>query len=189
MLQISSYSGFGGRSDLTDWYVKGLSAANFFKTDTRSPLDIHAWCSSAGVLGCSISRDTTVTDSPYGGVPLKMSVTGNDPFAATYSATKWNIASASNGQTWTVRVLAKASVNTTMELFIFGARSTGTYISTDPVGAYTSREFNIGTSWAEYGFSFTFNNAEVAFIQTRLDGPNSGGSGQTVWFDGLQVYR
>jgi hypothetical protein len=33
------------------------------------------------------------------------------------------------------------------------------------------------------------NGVNVAFIQVRLDGPNTGGSGQTIWWDGLQVER
>jgi len=33
------------------------------------------------------------------------------------------------------------------------------------------------------------NSVNTAFIQVRLDGPDSGGTGQTVWWDGLQVEK
>jgi hypothetical protein len=32
-------------------------------------------------------------------------------------------------------------------------------------------------------------NADIAYIHTRLDGPDSGGTGQNIWWDGLQVER
>jgi outer membrane receptor protein involved in Fe transport len=74
-----------------------------------------------GANAATLSRDTAVTDSPAGGVAMKMAVTGNDPYTATYNSTTFNIATAASGQTWTLSVYVKASVATTGELFIFGA--------------------------------------------------------------------
>jgi hypothetical protein len=168
------------------WYSKWLSAENAFKTVSRNPLDIHAWCSSASLTACTISRDTSVIDSPYGGVPLKMSVTGNDPHIGTYASSTWNLADCADGQTWEVKVLAKTSVSSSIQLFIFGAASDGTW---SPVtGNFAAGTRNTSTVWGEYAFQYTFTVA-VSKLQIRLDGPDSGGTGQDIWFDGLQVYR
>jgi hypothetical protein len=78
-------------------------------------------------------------------------------------------------------VWAKASVATTGALFIFGVNSSGTYIEAP------SGNINITTSWARYTFTTTFANALTTNIQLRLDGPDSGGTGVNVWWDGLQL--
>jgi hypothetical protein len=150
------------------------------------PIDIFDWCQNAGVNACSVSRDASMTRQ-YGSIPLKMAVSGNDPYIASYAAPTWNLAPAANGQTWTVSVYVKASVATTGELFIFGADIDGYYGGVGTYGA--SGAINITTSWTRVSFTTTMSGANVAFIQVRLDGPNAGGSGQTIWWDGLQVER
>ena len=164
------------------------SAANKFNL-VGDPLDIFEWAGPAGDQNCLVTRDTTVTDSPYGGVPLKMDVTGSDPHIRSFHTNEggpWNIATAANGETWEVRVLAKGSVSTTIEFFIFGASSSGFWDGSS--GSIGSGARNITTSWAEYSFQYTFGSSSVQAIQTRLDGPNAG-SLVDVWFDGLQVYK
>ena len=150
------------------------------------PTDIFDWCQNAGFNACSVSRDASMTRQ-YGSIPLKMAVSGNDPYIASYAAPTWNLATAANGQTWTVSVYVKASVATTGELFIFGADIDGYY---GGVGTYgSSGAITITTSWTRVSFTTTMSGANVAFIQVRLDGPNTGGAGQTIWWDGLQVER
>ena len=150
------------------------------------PTDIFDWCQNAGFNACSVSRDASMTRQ-YGSIPLKMVVSGNDAYIASYSAPTWNLAPAVNGQTWTVSVYVKASVATTGELFIFGADFDGYY---GGVGTYgSSGAITITTSWTRVSFTTTMSGANVAFIQVRLDGPNTGGAGQTIWWDGLQVER
>jgi hypothetical protein len=170
------------------WYSKWLSAENVFKTDSRDPLDIHGWCSSVATNNCTISRDTSVTDSPYGGVPLKMDITGDDPHIGTYASSTWNLADCADGQTWEARVLAKLSTpGGYARIFIFGAASDGTW---SPVtGNFSSGTTTISSSsWQEVSFQYTFTVA-VSKLQVRLDSTSPGASGQDAWFDGLQVYR
>jgi hypothetical protein len=145
--------------------------------------DIGAWMVQYGANAATLSRDPTVTDSPAGGVAMKMAVSGNDPYTATYNSTTFNIATAASGQTWTLSVYVKASVATSGELFVFGATSAGTIID------YGATAISIGTAWTRVSYTFAFTNATVTSVQVRLDGPNSGGAGQNVWWDGLQLER
>jgi hypothetical protein len=117
---------------------------------------------------------------------MKMVITGNDAYAGRYGYAAANLASALSGQTWTISVWAKASVATSGELFIFGADTNGAvFVSPD----YSAAAITITTSWQRFSFSYTFTNANTRYIQFRLDGPNTGGAGQTIWWDGLQVER
>jgi hypothetical protein len=149
------------------------------------PTDIFAWCGTATASNCTISRDTSMTRQ-YGSIPLKMVVTGNDPYIATYNQIQWNLSAAGPGQTWTVSVYVKATQPTDGQLFIFGA-ALGDDVFT--YNNYGSGTINIGTSWTRVSFSFTFTNVNIANIQVRLDGTQSGGSGVTIWWDGLQVEK
>jgi hypothetical protein len=170
------------------WYTLWKTSNNKFN-DVGDPLDIFEWAGPANDQNCVITRDATVTDSPYGGVPLKMDVTGSDPHIGSYDTNPggpWNIATAANGETWEVRVLAKGSAATSIQIFIFGSASDGSWANeTGRIGAGTR---SITTSWAEYSFQYTFGSANVQAIQTRLDGPDDG-SLVDIWFDGLQVYK
>lgn len=165
--------------------VDAANPRSFSPNVIPNPTDIFAWCGTGGVNNCTIARDTAPTPgvSPAGGTALRMNVTGNDPFTGTYNSAIWNLAPAVIGQTWTVSVWVAASVATTGELFIFEANSSGGLLQA-PSGA-----INITTSWTRVSFTTTFTNAATAFVQIRLDGPNSGGTGQTIWWDGLQVER
>lgn len=146
-----------------------------------NPTNLFAW-TSTNQGSCTLSADTSITRQ-YSSIPLKMVVTGNDPVAATYNNSSWNLAPAANGQTWTVSVYAKASTTTTGELFIFGANSSGNYVEAP------STSFTITTSWQRFTFTTTLSNVSTAYVQTRLDGPNTGGSGIIIWWDGLQLER
>jgi hypothetical protein len=150
-------------------------------------LDIFAW-SGTGASSATITRDTGTGKSPFGGDPMKMAVTGNDPYIGTYNSSTWNIAPAAVGQTWEVRVWAKASTATTGEIFIFGVDSGGSFIA-NAGAAFGAGGVSIGTDWSEVSYSFTFSDAGVAFVQTRVDGTPTGGTGIDIWWDNLQVYR
>jgi hypothetical protein len=147
--------------------------------------DIVAWSGTTGHTACTVSRDSIA--SPFSNTPLRMAVTGNDPHLSTYNSSTWNLAAAANGQTWQVRVFCKASTSTTAQIFMFGAQSNGVWSGQS--GTIGADGYNVTTSWQELIFQYTFANAGVAFVQCRLDGPDTGGSGQTLWFDGLQVRR
>lgn len=149
-----------------------------------SPVDVFANIGSE-IQSCTLSRDTTITRQ-YGSIPMKMAVTGNDSYAGKYGYPAANLASALSGQTWTISVWAKASVATDGQLFIFGADTNGAvFVSPD----YSAGNMSITTSWQRFSFSYTFTNANTRYIQFRLDGTNSGGSGITIWWDGLQIER
>lgn len=151
-----------------------------------NPTDLFAWCGSAGTNLCTISRDTSITRQ-YGSIPLKMVISGNDAHIVSYGNAIWNLAPALNGQTWTISAYVKASVATTGELFIFGADSSGNYGGAGTFGS--SGAINITTSWTRVSFTTAMNGINVAYIQIRLDGTQTGGSGITIWWDGLQVER
>jgi hypothetical protein len=151
-----------------------------------APVDMYSWfVGSAGA--CTISRDTTTSPSPAGGIPLRMDVTANDPYLATYNYASSSLAPAAPGETWTVSVWVKGSVATSGEIFIFGDSATGGNVFT--YNDYGATAITITRGWTRVSYTRAFSVAGVARIQVRLDGPNSGGAGQTVWWDGLQVER
>ena len=166
--------------------VLGLDASNMRSYSPNvmpNPTDIFAWCGSSGV-NCTLSRDSTMTRQ-YGSIPLKMVVSANDPNMSTYNSPTWNLAPAATGQTWTVSVYVKASVATNVEgPVIFECNSSGIYLGVTSAGS-----ISVTTSWTRISYSVTFGNASTAFIQVRLDGTPTGGSGITIWWDGLQVER
>lgn len=146
------------------------------------PLDIFGWTTTANAA--TLSRDPTTSPSPAGGIPMKMAISGNDPYTISYNTAAWNISTAASGQTWTLSVYAKASVAITGQLFIFGADSAGTVFTHVDYGAAT---VNITTEWTRVTFSYTFSNVNVASVQFRLDGPDAGGTGANIWWDGIQL--
>jgi hypothetical protein len=152
-----------------------------------SPTNIYAWLSTATTNACTFSADSSTTGAISGSVPLKMVVTGNDPYIACYNGKEWDIDIASQGETWTLSCYVKASQATNGELFIFGSNSAGT-VFTAPTD-FSSNWVNITTTWTRVSFTYTFTQANTRGIQIRLDGTPSGGNGITIWFDGLQLER
>ena len=149
-----------------------------------NPIDLLGWAYMGVGNQCTLSRDATITRQ-YGSIPMKMTVTGNDPYTA-HNTFNQNLAPAAIGQTWTVSVYAKASVATTGQIFIYGADSTGSvYNSVD----YSAGTLNITTSWQRFTFSRTLTGQYTQYIQFRLDGPDTGGTGINIWWDGVQVER
>ena len=150
-----------------------------------NPTDLLGWTYMQAGASCTLSRDPAMTRQ-YGSIPMKMTITGNDPYTSHNSGV-YNLAPAANGQTWTVSVWAKASVPTDGQIFIFGTDANGSiFVINDYSGGGT---FNITTSWQRFSLTYTFTKAATNFIQIRLDGTNSGGSGINIWWDGLQVER
>ena len=107
-----------------------------------------------------------------------MVVTGNDPHVGMYNTPSNNIAPAANGQTWVVSVYVKANVATTGQIFIFGAAADGNVFDA-VTGQIAAGGVSIGTDWTRVSYAFTFTKG-ISFIQVRLDGPDTGGTGQTV---------
>jgi hypothetical protein len=141
--------------------------------------DIYSWVTPAN--HASLSRDASIT-SPVGNTPMKMQVTGNDPYTRSYSSSSYNLFPAKTGKVWNVSVWAKANVASEIALFIFGSNSAGTYLE------HQYQYFDATTEWQLFSFSYTMTNASTEYVQVRLDGPQPG-AGQTVWFDGLRVYE
>lgn len=163
-------------------YLDPANKKSYSQNYHPNPLDIFGWYSSLSGTSnnATVSRDTI--PSPVGNTPLKMVPTGNDSHIGTYNATKWNLATAKTGQTWTVSVWAKASAATTGQIFIFEANSSGLYVQAPAL------TINITTEWQRFSYSYTFVNATTTHIQTRLDGPDVFAS-VNIWWDGLQVER
>lgn len=188
-------SAYSGPEISNDGLIMMLDAANpksFSPNVFAKPLDIYTWYvtqrGNSGAAASTISQDNATVGSPAGGIPLRMDVTGNDPHIGSYNTPAWNICPVSNGQTWRVSVYAKASTTlNNCEIYIFGADSTGvSFVGGSYIGI-TAKTITITPEWQRFDHFITFNNASVAYIQMRLDGPNSGGAGTTVWWDGLQV--
>jgi hypothetical protein len=148
------------------------------------PLDLYSWINTPTGYNCALSVDTT-TRSPVGNLnrPLMMVITGNDPYIITYNTAPWNISPAVSGQTWTMSVWVKASVATTAQLFMMEANSSGSYLA---AGAAT---ITVTTNWTRQSYSNTLSNASTAYVQCRLDGTDTSGTGITLWWDGLQLER
>lgn len=169
---------------VTDGLVLCLDAANpksYSPNVHPNPTDIYSWVNTSVGNNCTLSRDTIT--SPVGTKPLKMVITGTDPYTPTYNNSLWNLLPAVAGQTWTVSVWVKASATTTIDPYIFGATAAGAYLEASSTG------FNVTTSWTRISYSYTFTNASTTNLQIRLDGTQTGGTGVTIWWDGLQVER
>jgi hypothetical protein len=155
--------------------------------------DITSWWitlnGSANGLNCNVAQDLTIERSPAGGIPMKMNVNGNDPHISSWNQSKYNISRANNGETWRVSVYARSAINTTGEIYIFGANSSGVSSVNSNFIGIAAKTININTTWQRFDHFITFSNAQTAFIQTRLDGTNTNGVGNTIWWDGWQVER
>jgi len=150
------------------------------------PTDITKWMTvnSGTTSNGTISADYTMI-SPVGGVPIKVVQSGNDNHIGSYNLPKWNLASAKVGETWTASVYVKASTATTVEgPVIFGSNAAGTYLTAAGFGS-----FSVDTNWKRISYSTTMTNPNTEFIQVRLDGTQTGGSGVTIWWDGLQLEK
>lgn len=162
----------------------------YFKNVHPKPNDIFGWYfdNGGGTTGnnCIVSRDTTIV-SPVGGNPLRMFITGNDPYLFCYNSSTWNLFPASIGETWTISVYVKASGPTVNAgtLFLFGAPASGNVFDAT-FGEITGGNITFTQDWSRVSYTYTFTKP-VSFIQLRLDGPDSGATGQTIWWDGLQV--
>jgi hypothetical protein len=181
-------------SIVTEGLVMCLDAGNpksYSVNAIPKPVDIFGWCGGAGLNNCSISRVSIAPAglSPAGGTPLQMNITGNDPIVGCYNSAFWNLAPAVAGQTWTISAYVSASQVTTGEFLLFGADATGNAFA--PNTWIAGATINISTNWTRVSFTATIPGTATAtaFIQCRLDGTNSGGSGITIWWDGLQIER
>jgi hypothetical protein len=115
-----------------------------------------------------------------------MHITGTDANVATYGNEKFNLAPTSLDDVWQISVFVRASEPTTCQLFAFEADINGNQHSQGGVFVQT---FDVTTRWELVTMNVTISNPNTKFIQVRLDGPDSGGVGKTLWFDGLQVKK
>jgi hypothetical protein len=160
-----------------------LTSSTYPKNVHPKPTDIFGWLRDGNgfVGGCTVYKDTTIV-SPAGGNPLAMYITGSDPQIVTYNSSFWNLFPAASGDTWTVSVYAKADRPVSgCQIFVFGANSSSSFVEAP------ASSTSLTTDWQRVSYTHTFTNANTAFIQVRLDGPDSGAIGQTIWWDGLQV--
>lgn len=167
----------------TSGLVLELDANNpkSWSTNTHpNPLDAGTWATPGGANQGTVSRDTTVTDSPAGGVPLKFVTTGASAYIGTYNSTTWHITPAVIGQTWTVSFWVKGSGSFQGSMLIFEAAAAGTYLT------YGQPYYNITTGWTRVSGTYTTTNASCAYLQVRFDCYNTG---VTVWYDGIQVEK
>lgn len=153
----------------------------------RGTTNIYSLVKDAALNNCTISQDTIA--GPISGLasnPLKMTVTGTDPYIGSYNAPEWSIATAQQYETFTLSVWVKADQATAIELFIFGADINGNcFVSQDYSGGAI---YNIGTSWTRAHFSYQMTKATTKSVQFRFDGPYNE-PGRTIWWDCVQLER
>ena len=147
------------------------------------PTDGHTWAQNSA-YNSTISQGNESAGSPIGNTPLQMIVTGIDPHIITYNSSNYNISPAAVGQTWTFSVYAKANKNTSGELFLFEANSSGQYIDS----SFANSQIEITTGWKRFSITRNIVNINTAFVQVRVDGPYSD-IGTVIWWDGFQVER
>jgi hypothetical protein len=153
----------------------------------RGTTNIYSLVKDAGLNNCTISQDTIA--GPISGLasnPLKLTVTGTDAYIISYNAPQWSIANAQQNETFTLSVWVKADRATTIQLFIFGADSNGECFTSPD---FNAGAINIGTSWTRAHFAYTMTKSTTKFVQLRLDGPDSGAYGTTIWWDCVQLER
>ena len=155
--------------------IKSYSANVF-----PQPTDAFAWASPGGGYQMTLTRDGSVTDSPAGGIPLKIVTSGSSAYTGTYNSSTWNLAPAASGQTWTFSFWVKGATAHTASLMIFEANSSGNYTTLGQVF------YNVTTSWTRVSGSYTMTQGTTAFVQARIDNYNTG---VTMWVDGLQLER
>lgn len=173
-----SYNPSATRMDNCVLFLDAANPKSWSQNVIPNPIDIFGWMGTASInLGTAI-RDTSVTDSPVKGTPLKLTSTGTDCYTNTYNNSTWNLAPAAAGQTWTISFYAKAQAATTGNCFLFSANSSGVYIDAP------STSFSITTSWQRFSFSAALSSVSTAYVQCRLGCSVNGG---VIWFDGLQV--
>lgn len=173
-----------GPNIIKDGLIFNVDAADinsYSPNVARYATDLYTWCGGAGLVRCNIYRDASITRK-YGSVPLKMVPNSTDPYINSIGNSTWNLAQAAINQTWTASVYARSDTPTDVQIFIYGADSSGgVYTNAD----YSANTVTVGSSWTRFSITRTFTQATTSYVQVRLDGPNS--SLKTVWFDGLQV--
>jgi hypothetical protein len=143
--------------------------------NSYNPLDLYTWAPNGNTS--TWTRDYT-PKSPVGGISLKQISSGTDSYSDTYNSSQDNIIAASSGQTWTVSVYALATAGTNLQVWIFGANSSGNYIELN-VNSFTATGV-----WQRISVTMTFTNGSTAYVQSRVATSTNGG---VVWWDGLQV--
>lgn len=144
--------------------------------NSYNPLDLYTWASTGNTS--TWSRDTSAPLSPVKGIPLKEVSSGTDSYSDTYNTSQDNISAASSGQTWTVSVYALANAGTNIQIWIFGANSSGNYVELAANG------FTATGQWQRISVTMTFSNGSTAYVQSRVATSTNGG---VIWWDGLQV--
>lgn len=131
---------------------------------------------------CTLSRDTSVQNSPVGGVALKMALTGNDAYTRSYNnGSVYIITPAEQGQQWTFSVYVKAdrSLSSCM-IYIFEVDDSGNYNN------FHTSTFGVSTSWQRVTRTATFSNGNTTGLCVRMNGPTGSSTGN-LWWDGAQV--
>ena len=166
------------------------------------------------VNGTSTS-DTTVIDSPVGGVPLKMTTQTStdsnplDTYTKTYGLSSetdivkrqiWNIAAVNPGETYTFSIWAKADKkNTSAKISILEADDQALALISEnfpnTIGSDDStntsikeKEITLSKRWRRYWVTKTITNNDAKNIQIKLTGLSSDVP-SNIWWDGIQVEK
>jgi hypothetical protein len=153
-----------------------------------APLDIFSWASAAGLNNCTISRDTTITSSPAGGIPFKITPTGSDPHPGTISSNTWNLFPIAPGDVIKTSGYIRIDIDGTLApstyLLNLPANTIGgfgTLTKTDQV----TRINATSNEWYYFEVVTTITGSNSGFMQIRPDGVN----GANTWYDGISVEK
>ena len=154
---------------------RGEPTSNVFYLNGFNPLDIYTWANTGYQM--TLSRDLSIK-SPLGGVVLKILTNGNSAYVNSYYSNYYNLSVASSGQTWTFSYYFKASAGASVGGYIMGVDVEGHYV--DLLNVVTTATGN----WQRYSHTYTFTNANVVAIQTRIDIYTAYA---TVYIDAVQI--
>ena len=155
-----------------------------------APLDVFSWASLGTAVRSTISRDTTITASPAGGIPFKITPTGLDPYPGTYDSNTWNLVSIAPGDviktSGYIRIDIDATLSPTNYLLNLPANTIGefgTLTKTDQSRSITAK----ANEWNYFEIVTTITGSNSGFMQIRPDGYQDGTV--NTWYDGISVEK
>lgn len=157
--------------------------------------DVYAWVSGAtGNNNSTYTRDYSIEPSPFGGIPMKITPSGSDPYPGTYNSNTWNLAKTVDGDVWKFSGYIRTDIDVNLTAYdytlIIPANSSGQYGTAGYIPPLPNLSLS-ANKWKYFESVFTLTgysgNANTAYIQIRPDGEQSGTA--NTWYDGLKLEK
>ena len=168
------------KEKMEDNYSSNFIPPNTARNVFPYPNDWYTWNTEEN--NYILSRGTSADGSPVGDTPIKMIVTGTNPYTPTYGSGADVLSYLPDAnETWTFSCYAKSSSAQTCQLWIFFTTILGALVS----GNYSHDTISVTTSWQRFEYTqVATSDASIETIQIRIVG---GASGTTQYWDGFQV--